>query len=80
MSELEAASEEPITVDVILPLEQSEDISAQKTAAAKNLGVSESSIRSSDCVNTPSMRAKRRSKSNCALKSVWTKRSRRSLV
>ncbi len=44
MSELEAASEEPITVDVILPLEQSEDISAQKTAAAKNLGVSESRI------------------------------------
>lgn len=44
MSELEAASEEPITVDVILPLEQSEDISAQKSAAAKKLGVNASRI------------------------------------
>ena len=44
MSELEAASEEPTIVDVILPLDESEDLSAQKAAVAEKLGASLSRI------------------------------------
>lgn len=44
MKEEAANSAEPTSVDIILPLEQSEDTAAQKTAIAKKLGVSESRI------------------------------------